>query len=156
MLARLNYTRDPEALFAHVEACWVQARGTKRFPSRKELNPKQLGAALPYVALVELVPGEPVDFRYRLIGNHIVVNSGQNLTGKTSLSLPSATPTVRPIYTSFLTCIKTSQPQCLQQPITNMNGTRRSLNWMIWPLSENGVSPDGLLCGAVFVDDPDA
>jgi hypothetical protein len=97
MLTRLEFSRDADALFGHVDACWREASAGRTMPQRKSISPSKLGRALPYVSLVDVVPGTPVDFQYRLIGQHLIVNSGQNLTGKRILELPQTSPTGRPV-----------------------------------------------------------
>lgn len=50
-------------------------------PSRRDIDPLHIPLLLPYVMLVEALPGEE-DFRYRLVGTHIARIHGADNTGK--------------------------------------------------------------------------
>jgi hypothetical protein len=50
---------------------WLARRGERRFPSRKDLNPRDFAAALPYMSLVKVIDGG-ADFEHRIVGDHCV------------------------------------------------------------------------------------
>jgi hypothetical protein len=152
MLTRVDFSRDAGTLFAHVEACWRDASGVRAIPRRSDINPSRLGKALPYVALIDMLPGPPMDFRYRLMGQHLIVNMGHNLTGLRALELPQASPTGRPVYEAYIKCVRSAAPIRLEVDVSNMNGTKRKLSCMIFPLGENGNTPDALLSAGLFID----
>jgi hypothetical protein len=152
MLKSVEFSRDSSALFAHVEDCWREAAAGRAMPRRQDISPSRLGKALPYVSLIDVVPDTPMDFQYRLIGQHVVTNTGQNLTGKRSLQLPQTTPTGRPVYACFLKCAETGAPGRVDLDIFNMNGTKRRMEMAVWPLGEEGGTPSGILGAALFVD----
>ena len=152
MLARISFDNNPAALFQHVAACWEEIRGANAFPARTDIRPSKLASALPYVSLIELIPGDPPDFLYRLMGQHLIVNAGQNITGMRSSQLPAATPNGRPIYQSYVDCIRSGQVQQRMSSIINLNGTARTIHWCVWPLAADGRTPDGLLGSALYTD----
>jgi hypothetical protein len=152
MLKSVEYSRDSSALFAHVGDCWREAAAGRAMPRRQDISPSRLGKALPYVSLLDVVQGSPIDFQYRLIGQHMVVNTGHNLTGKRCLELPQSAPSGRPIYACFLRCAETGAPGRLDLDILNMNGTKRRMEMAVWPLGDDGQSPSGLLGAALFAE----
>lgn len=150
MLNRLEFSRDAGALFAHVEACWREARGSAALPRRQAISPARLGRALPFVTLIDVIHGEPIDFQYRLIGQHLIVNTGQNLTGKRSLDLPATAPTGRPLYESYVKCTTTRESVRIDLDLMNMNGTKRRMQGIVLPLGVPDRPVDGLLGAALF------
>lgn len=152
MLTRLEFSRDADALFTHVETCWRDAAAGRDMPRRSDISPSKLGRALPYVALIDVLHGLPMDFRYRLIGQHLIVNTGQNLTGKRSLELPATTPAGRPVYDTYVKCVQTAKPRRFDLEVLNMNGTKRRMQGLILPLSDDGRTADALLGVALYRD----
>lgn len=151
MLTRLEFSRDPQAMFSHIDECWREACAGRSMPRRPEIGPSRLGRALPFVALLDVIPGDPVDFRYRLIGQHVVVNTGQNLTGKRSLELPATTPGSRPVYSAYARCVETRAPVSVNLEILNMNGTKRRMDMSVWPLGGD-ETVDAILGAAFFYE----
>ncbi len=49
---------------------WMEVRGARELPFRAEVSPEQLGFLLGHVTIVEVL-GEPLNFRYKLIGTKI-------------------------------------------------------------------------------------
>lgn len=152
MLTKLEFSRDADALFAHVEACWRDACGGRHMPTRQSISPSKLGRALPYVSLLDVLPGDPIDFQYRLIGQHLIVNLGQNLTGKRCLELPQGTPAGRPIYAAYVKCLETREIQRVDIEIYNLNGTKRRVRAIVLPLGNSGEAPNALLGAGFFYD----
>lgn len=152
MLNRLDFARDVDALFSHVLECWDTARAGRPMPRRTDINPVRLGPALAYVSLIDVVQGEPLDFQYRLVGQHIITHSGQNIKGKRNSELPPASPSGRPINASYLTCVESRSIVQRDETITNMNGTRRRMQWQLLPLSEDGETVNAILGAALYHD----
>lgn len=152
MLNHHDYVQNADLLFAHVEACWRSAKGQSEMPRRADINPIRLGSALPFVLLIDVIPGDPVDFEYRLVGEHIIQHAGQNFKGKRCSELPRTSPTTRPIFSSFQTCCETRAAVRDDQRLLNLNGTVRRLQWQVLPLSDDGKAVTGLLAAAAYQD----
>jgi hypothetical protein len=149
MLNRVEFARNADSLFEHVGFCWQEARTHRLMPRRQDISPGKLGPALPYISLIDVIDETPIDFQYRLIGQHLITHTGQNLKGKRSSELPPAGDG-RPLYRSYAQCIETGEPVAVALPIKNLNGTMRLLHWKVWPLGEPGMRPNGLLGAALF------
>ncbi len=79
---------DPDLNFEHpllkeAHALWQKLRGDRELPSRRDLDPVQIPPAmLPHMQLLDIEPGPPVRYRWRLIGTHITAALGRDSTGK--------------------------------------------------------------------------
>ena len=140
----------PAQLFAKLNEAWTEARGERALPRRADINPVKLGGALQNVFLLDVVPGKPVDFRYRLIGEQLIRGYGRNLTGESHLSnFGKLFPA--PTYDAFVRCTNTKQTQESSTNFRNFNGTPCRALSRVWPLSEDGASVTGLLGGCLYL-----
>lgn len=140
----------PEQVFAHLADVWQTARGNRAMPARADINPAQAGAALQYVALIDVMPGSPVDFRYRLIGQHLIDSYGRNVTGTLHSELTHDRPQ-RPGYDAFLRCFETQSPQAATADFRNHNNTPCRADVRVWPLSDDGSRVTGLLAACIYL-----
>lgn len=60
---------------------WCGLRSGKRLPARRDVDPADVPALLPYLWLTD-VERDPPRFRFRLIGSAIVEGLGRDLTGR--------------------------------------------------------------------------
>ena len=60
---------------------WNEIRGNKLLPSRADFNPAAIAKALPYILMLEVHPGNPMRFRFRLSGTETVEVMGINAMG---------------------------------------------------------------------------
>ncbi len=52
-----------------------------RIPGRQDIDPADLTAVLPVLHMMDVVPGSPRRFRYRLVGTRLVTQIGRDITG---------------------------------------------------------------------------
>lgn len=62
---------------------WLSRRGGRRMPSRSDIDPADIKGILPMMFLADVLPGPPLDFRYRLVGTQLTEILGVNATGQT-------------------------------------------------------------------------
>ena len=62
-------------------AYWNTIRGDRPMPTRNDFEPLDVPRLLPYVFLLD-VQARPLDFHYRIVGEHIARFSSQNLMGQ--------------------------------------------------------------------------
>jgi hypothetical protein len=141
----------PEKLFARIEEVWRDACGARRLPRRRNIDPVKLGTLLQYVSLIDVVPSEPLDFRYRLVGEHVIRSYGSNITGGTHKDYASRSTHGRPIYNALVRCVATGEPQDIEGEFRNYNNTLVRMRARVWPLSEDDDSVSGLIGGAIFL-----
>ncbi len=146
----MRKTHTPEEVFALLTDVWQTARGSRGMPARADINPVRAGAALPFVALIDVVPGSPVDFRYRLVGQHLIDSYGRNVTGGLHSDLTHDRPQ-RPGYDAFLRCVETKTPQAATAEFRNHNDTPCRADVRVWPLSDDGISVTGLLAACIYL-----
>lgn len=146
----MRKTHAPEQVFAHLTDVWQTARGNRAMPARADINPAQAGAALQYVALLDVLPGSSVDFRYRLIGQHLIDSYGRNVTGALHSDLTHDRPQ-RPGYDAFARCVETQAPQAATTDFRNHNDTPCRAEVRVWPLSDDGSRVTGLLAACIYV-----
>ncbi|MBP6013168.1 MAG: PAS domain-containing protein [Alphaproteobacteria bacterium] len=140
----------PEQLFAKLDEAWTEARGPHALPRRADINPVKLGSALQYVSLLDVVPGNPPDFRYRLIGQQLIRAYGRNITGELHSANFEKAP-VRPFYDAYVRCAATKAAQQMSADFRNFNGTPCRAQARVWPLSDDGETVTGLLGGCLYL-----
>lgn len=141
-----------EQLFDQLEQAWTAARGLHAMPRRADIKPAQLKACLPHVTLIDVVAGEPVDFRYRLIGQKLIDGFGGNLTGELHSKHIDSSIAVRPFYETYRHCLATRQAQSLDHQFRNRNRTLVRMRARVWPLSDDGETVTGLFGGGMFLE----
>jgi hypothetical protein len=142
---------SPESLFEQIDAVWNAARGERILPRRSDIDPAKLGALLPFVSVIDVVAGDPTDFRYRVVGEQLIRGLGKNITG--GLHTQHANPEAPewPFYRAYLRCIESKTPQSIDHSFRNRNETPVTTRARVWPLSEDGVTVDALIGGCVFL-----
>jgi hypothetical protein len=61
---------------------WDNKRGTRHMPRRSDIDPIDLTYCLGYLCLIEVEPGEPPRFRFRVDGSNCAIISGIEMTGR--------------------------------------------------------------------------
>lgn len=74
----LGFTHD---VLRHVVAYWEGKRGTRAMPARSDLDPLEMPEHLGWIILTEVL-GNPLRFRYRLVGSEITRSIGRDSTGR--------------------------------------------------------------------------
>jgi hypothetical protein len=70
---------------------WNRLRGTRRYPARKELAPREMTAFLRNIVLLRVLDGGD-DFEFRIVGDAHVQAQGLNFKGMRLKELESSTP----------------------------------------------------------------
>ena len=72
------------AIRAHEElyAYWSALKGGAALPIRRRLDPVGIKRLLPTISLIDVVPGEPMDYRMRLAGTGLYSVYGREITGR--------------------------------------------------------------------------
>jgi hypothetical protein len=124
---------------------WVGLRGDRAMPSRKDLDPLQIGPEfLPNLMLIDVLR-EPRRYRYRLVGTHVVTASGEDRTGRTfeNVGFFKAHPAILEQYNHV---VDTGQPLRSLEPFTNFkSGSTYEVDRLLLPLSGHGSSVDMLM-----------
>jgi len=144
-----------EALFERVQAAWDHARDGRPMPRRQDIDAVKLGTFLPYVGLMDVIPGESLDLRYRLVGGQTTQSFGFDLTGHIHSEVTGEQNSH--FLAACRRCIETRLPQTLEiAQGRNKKDLPFQVTARIWPLSEDGTTVTGFLGGAVFRQLPPA
>lgn len=139
-------------LFHRLEQVWSDACAGRAAPARADISPAKLKDCLPYVTLIDVVHGDPIDFRYRLIGQKIIDGFGSNITGGLHTQHADRSSPARPFYDAYCRCVATHYAQSLEHQFRNGNKTIVRMRARVWPLSDDGEKVTGLLGGGVLVE----
>jgi hypothetical protein len=69
---------------------WLEKRGSRHMPSRENIDPLDLTFCLGYLCLIDVEPGNPLRFRFRVDGSNCVSISGIEMTGRYVDEIPLA------------------------------------------------------------------
>lgn len=139
-------------ILERVDAVWNAARAERALPRRADIDAVQLGAALSYVSLLDVVPGDPVDFRYRLLGQQLIKGYGLDLTGQHHRAVADKSKMAWPFYDVYVACVTSKQPQPVEIRTRNHLKLPMHLKGSVWPLSDDGDAVIGLLGAGMFLE----
>ena len=88
MLRSLDDLRDER--LRRLYLYWQDKCGSRRMPSREDVDPVDLTYCLGYLCLVDVEPGEPPRFRFRVDGSNCVNISGIEMTGRYVDEIPQS------------------------------------------------------------------
>lgn len=140
-----------QQILDRVGTVWNDARGARAMPQRVDIDAMKIRTVLPYVALIDVVPGDKIDFRYRLLGQHTISGFGRNITGGLHSEHADRTSQAWPFYEAYKKCVATAQPQDIDHEFRNHNKTLVKMRARVWPLSDDGKTVTGLLGGGMFL-----
>ncbi len=141
--------KDADARLHSVLNYWSAKRGTRPMPSRRDIDPLELGPAiLPHLMLVDVEPGPR--FRYRLFGTAVGERFGMDATGQyiDVVMVGEYKDFLLRLYADLL---------AMKKPVysTSIYGTQ--LDAKMWtqrlmlPLSSDGEAVDMVLACQVFL-----
>ena len=137
-------------LRARLIAYWDRKRGDRATPSRQDIDPLDIGRLLPHVALVDVLNGA-TDFRYRLLGEHIIEQTGQNLSGKMIDTSGGPKSAEAQLHARCVTAASQLTIETLETEFTTSRGVTKRLSVVIMPLSPDGQEAN-MLFGGVLVE----
>jgi hypothetical protein len=141
--------KDADARLHSVLSYWSGKRGARPMPSRRDIDPLELGpTVLPHLMLVDVEPGPR--FRYRLFGTAVSEAFGTDATGQyiDAVMVGEYREFLLRLYSDLVT---------MKKPIysTSIYGTK--LDTKMWtqrlmlPLSSDGNAVDMVLACQVFL-----
>ena len=98
-----DFDHVEHAVLRRLVAYWLDIRGARRMPSRRDIDPVEIPWALPYVWLTDYLPNED-KFRYRLAGEDVNAVFGRSLAGASldDIVLPQDRDAVHALYRRVL------------------------------------------------------
>lgn len=121
---------------------WSSRRTGGRLPSRRDIDPVDIPQLLPCLILVDVLPGRPVGFRFRLSGTRIAAVEGEH-RGKTLEQLipPQRLPGIARQYVDAwrgMLYLRDSTLQWQDRPHVDYTV-------LLLPLAEDGETVDTLI-----------
>lgn len=128
---------------------WNQKRGSKALPARDDIDPSEILKILPHVFLLDVRP-EPLDFRYRLIGNKMDEHMTGSYTGLWMSEIPHQKAPSR-IWASCRQVVEQKQPLSSDTPYVGKHKEFLTTEDLIMPLSDDGEQVNMLFVTVGFV-----
>lgn len=130
---------------------YLEIRGTRRMPSRGDIDALRLGPALPVIWMSEYEPAAGT-FRYRLAGEEVNEIWGFSVAGRL---LSDFVPPERfsPTNESFLKVLRDEAALIASGAVYRCSGRVGLGERLILPLASDGVTADGLI-GATHREPP--
>ncbi len=112
-------------------------------PGREDISPAEMVAFLPNILLLD-VQKEPLDFRFRLVGTHIVPLLARDYTGEwmSSIDILKAPGTV---WGNCRKAVESAQPVYAFTPYVGPKKDILDVEDLILPLASDGQSVDMLM-----------
>ena len=124
---------------------WCLKKGSRTFPSRKDISPEEMKPYLANVMLIDVLY-EPFDFIFRVYGSEIARATGKDHTGKSVHSLEPP---------EFATLIFEHYREAVEERKPRLHGIifelHKKYHRVTLPLSSDGLRIDKLL--AVSIED---
>jgi len=132
---------------------WHAKRGSRRMPARADIDPAELVPLLPNLMLIDAA-GDPLRFRFRLVGTRVARASGEDRTGHFLDEYPffRAYPSVLEQYRQVVTEI---EPLLATEIFFNReHGTAYDVERLLLPLGQGEARADMLLAHFRFMRGP--
>lgn len=122
---------------------YLEVRGDRRMPSRRDIDALRLGPALPIIWISDYEPAAGT-FRYRLAGEEVNNIWGFSVAGRllSEFVLPER---FSPTNESFLKVLHEEAALIANGAIYRCSGRIGVGERLVLPLASNGVSADGLI-----------
>jgi hypothetical protein len=78
----LGFLETCHPRIAEIYRYWDRKRDDRAMPSRGDIDPSEIKSFLPAIIIVDVVPTEPPNFVYRLVGTREVEARGTDPTGR--------------------------------------------------------------------------
>jgi hypothetical protein len=140
------FATSESAAFPHLRAAFDYWQGktlAEQLPGRQHIDPVEMAAFLPHVALIEVERGGAAPrFRLRVIGTEIVNEVGRDDTGKYLNDIPEASTMVA----RLTELLQTREPYYMTEALFLPKRDHIVLHRVVLPLASDGTTVDMILC----------
>ena len=140
---------DCHAILTPVSAYWDGLRGDLPMPHRDDLDPAEIGRLLPYLLLIEVL-SKPLDFQFRICGEHFISNTGRDPTGSRLRGLVGEWGIGEVMFDACRVVVEAERPRSQLIHYRTLRGTPRVASSLILPFADDMRSVGSLLIGIVF------
>jgi hypothetical protein len=121
-------------------AYWERIRAAHAMPRRSELDPVDIPRLLPFVMLIDVL-GEPLDFKFRLIGTEIDAIISDDYLGRRFSAIPHMTSGNK-VWAEYETVVRRRQPLTAAVDYVGADGYVRGIRHCLMPLSADRETVD--------------
>jgi hypothetical protein len=135
---------------------WNRLRGERRFPSRRDAQPRELSSLLRNISLVRVVQGG-ADFEFRVLGDAIIQSQTGLQTGMTTNELEDRYPGYGILFRNLYRLVCDTREPHAYRGFYERNADKRSFyhESLMLPLGENDGVVDHILIVGVYAMDAD-
>jgi hypothetical protein len=143
---------QPRAAYAY----WCSKRGMRAMPAPGDIDPVEIPRLLPFVTLIQVLPGEPADYLYRIEGEALRMAFGLNRRGKRLSALEGVLGAAHAGFRARLEQVRLgAAPLAHTSLLVSMGFRFFSLQSVLLPLSQDGAQVDRIFACTGFVARPD-
>ncbi|HUB94655.1 MAG TPA: PAS domain-containing protein [Stellaceae bacterium] len=137
-----------DALLSALYAYWNKARGTRRMPSRSDIDPVEIPKLLPHILMYNVMPDG--GFTIRLVGEAVADFVGRNATGEPAGAV--MTPRAAEVTIAILRAVVTERMPKFRAGKAHWyeEKSHRDFEACFLPLSSDGETVDIILGGVRF------
>ncbi|MGF1628232.1 MAG: PAS domain-containing protein [Kiloniellaceae bacterium] len=145
------------AVLEQLYAYWSSRRRNRPFPARADIDPIDIPTLLEHLLLVDVLR-DPLDFRYRLVGGHIVNHAWRNARGQTIRELMDQGDSLERVLQQKVmlageAVAESLAPVCLELSYRAAASTgSRRLQGILLPLGQPTEGVNMLLGGISFLE----
>jgi hypothetical protein len=116
---------------------WLAKRAGRNMPARRDLDPADIPALLPYMILVDKIDDQ---FRYRLVGTAVAQEFGHDATGSFVGSYLTAPESAAAALVTYERAFITAYPVFATGEFKTMSGAIDNMSMLTLPLSDDGTN----------------
>lgn len=133
---------------AEIRAYWAGKRERGRLPARRDIDPVEIPHLLRHLLLIDVL-GPPLDFRYRLLGDEILLRARPGLKGQRFREIDGKGPGSS-VWHSACKVVETGLPRFGRAGYVGPDRYTAAVDDLLMPLSEDGSTVTQLLILAQF------
>lgn len=118
---------------------WTDRAAGRLFPAKRDIDPGDLRSCLPYITVSE-IHRDPLRVRYRLVGTEVVWLRGSDVTGRWLHEIDAWGGANIARFLDFYTDVAAGRTLLGATDAPWINGQERAYEWIMLPLSEDGVA----------------
>ncbi len=130
---------------------WLRLADGRAMPRRDEFDPMQVPRLLPYAILLD-IRRSPLDFFYRVAGQHIIENFGVSPVRRSLSDMVADYPSTRRFADNFRASIETRAPVVVEDSFVGADNTGKHTIGAILPLAASCGIVSHLLVFSVFLN----
>ncbi|EKE78824.1 MULTISPECIES: PAS domain-containing protein [Oceanibaculum] len=148
--APMNLPRFTSSILDEGFAYWDRIRGDRRMPRFADIDAVDIPKLLPHALVLEVEP-DPLDFRYRLIGEHVGTFVRKGLKGRSFREFDEKKPG-NMIFDTLASVVYGKLPRFGRSSYAGENPKMQMFQEILLPLSDDGETVNRILIFAEFRD----